>query len=293
MNKIIASIFAALLLAVPCAIAADDYWYYNYPSSGSGRSYESYQRTYDTTRSDIASRNAASTNTMANSGYYGYPGYPYSYNGYYQYNPGNPNFGGALGYPYYGGSNSYTNTYSDNYNRQYSEKTNEVIKVDKYVAYDNQGMYYPTYGSAGSHHPYYYSVVNNDAYGYRYPYAGQSMGDTGYYAQPYYSTTSPQEIIIRLPDYTSANMPNTSAPTIVCPQNRQVSVLQLTKSADGPSQTYGNAIVDRGAIGAAQRPVITQVNLQSAGAARNPCDTSLYTSGSQRDTTYVQIYTRN
>lgn len=289
-HRIISSILAALLLAMPLAIAAEsDYWYYGYPYGGSGRSYESYQRTYDTTRSDVASRNIFTTNTAATSGY-GYP-FPYSYSGWYQFNPGNP-WNGYLGYPYTGATNTYTNTYSDNYNRQYSEKTNEMIKVDKYIAYDNQGVVRVVDGdNYGSHHPYYYSVISQDAYNLRYPYAGLSYGDRGYYSQSYYSSTAPTEVVIKLPEYSATTTAQAQPLTVKCPPSSVYTTLQLVESGDGPSQTYGNSVTDRGPIYTTQRPAI-EGNAESAGALRNPCDRSSYDSGSQRDTMYVVQYTR-
>ena len=151
-NKLIVSVLAILLLSLPASVA--QYYNGNYGGYyGGDRGYESYQRSYDTVRSDIGSHTVSSTNGGSyNSNGYGSNNYPpyYSSGNWYSYQPGyvygNYPYGGSYGNS---GSNAWSNTYTDNYNRQYNEKTNELIKVDRYIAYDAGGLVHSVDGGFG------------------------------------------------------------------------------------------------------------------------------------------------
>jgi len=327
MNPLTA-LLSLLLLLVPAASANHDFEGGYYGSDlGRGRSYESYSRSYDTSKSDIASHTVSRSGSGTDSGY---PNYGGSYGGYgdggynlyggygpgygsgnwYQYMPYNHysidsyQGGNYQGYipPYYPtpiSSRSYSDTFTDNYNRQYNERTNENIKVDRYSRYDDLGLVYRVAGDYyGGSRPYFISYDStNDPYANRYPYAGSTSGDRGYFAQPYYSTA---RIEPPAPTRPQALIRYAERSPISRPTGKDARLEQ------GPSQGYINTITDRGPLYAPLKPLASQFTsqpqtalppeqfskkeMESGAVIRNPQDRSVYNGEPERDSSYVQPY---
>lgn len=335
--KRLTALLSLLLLFIPAA-AANHYFdrdnnYGNYYGSdyssnlGRGRSYESFSRSYDTSKSDIASHTLSRSGSGQQTGYPWYnsdyiadgygaigPQGGYGYSDWYQHQP-------TISYPtesypdgYYrgyippynpGSARSYSDTITDQYNRQYNERTNENIKVDRYSRYDDVGLVHLVAGDYyGGRRPYFISYDNTyDPYVYRYPYAGATSGDRGYFAQPYYSTARvapPEPIVMQ--------------PLTRYPERNQI--LQPTgydaRLEQGPSQAYINTITDRGPLYAPLTAPLTPLKQftspsqssqsqprlsldqlatkENSGPMRNPNDRSTYNREPERDSSYVQPY---
>lgn len=346
--KQLTALFSILLILIP-AVSANHYFdrdaYYSsdYGSDlGRGRTYESFSRSYDTSKSDIASHTVSRSGSGAQTGYpwygadssggyggisfggngpYGGYGYNNGYGNWYQYQPTIPY--PTQSYPdgYFQGyippynpssSRSYSDTFTDNYNRQYNERTNENIKVDRYSRYDDVGLVHLVAGDYyGGRRPYFISYDStSDPYVYRYPYAGSTSGDRGYFAQPYYSTarieTPTPRVSQPMTRYAERN-------NVVLPSGYDARLEQ------GPSQGYINTITDRGPLYAPLKPLASQLltspaiplalhsldsfsskqlpnslnplsKQETGGSIRNTNDRSVYDGEPERDSSYVQPY---